>query len=156
MMAESLFPHATEGQSYSHEVHSILDEMIYMGNRLAAARKTELTHLESLFRELAARVERYGLQALTLTTPNYDETEMYIRDGDAHQSHQTVTDPALDEHGFHLDSESSPSLPHLGDSVELLSEIGISSYEFSSIIEQIGGAESSVLDSRPSWTNNTV
>ncbi|KAL4757014.1 transcription factor domain-containing protein [Aspergillus foveolatus] len=156
MMAETLFPHATEGQSYSHEVHSVLDEMISKGNRLAAARKTELTHLESLFRELAARVERYGLQTLTLATPNNDETEMHIGHGDAHHSHHTAIDPALDEHGIHLDSVSSPSLPHLGDSVELLSELGISSYEFSSIIEQIGGAESSVLDPRPSWTNNPV
>ncbi|KAL4814526.1 hypothetical protein BDW67DRAFT_186725 [Aspergillus spinulosporus] len=58
MMAETLLPHATQGQSYSHEVHSILDEMIFKRNRLATARKTELTHLETLFRELAARVER--------------------------------------------------------------------------------------------------
>lgn len=38
-------------------------------------------------------------------------------------------------------------------SLELLDEIGISSYEFQSIIEQIGKTENSVLDSDPARGN---
>ncbi|OJI96044.1 hypothetical protein ASPVEDRAFT_35372 [Aspergillus versicolor CBS 583.65] len=203
MIANTLFPHSTDstpGYSWSHEAHSILDEMVSKGNMLAAARKTELSHLESLFKELAARIERAGLQALTLATPegymnagagaaenvNVNANVMgsagdihpvdaqgYIHSqGQGHPNHHHqlqhphmhdptgVIDPALGMdahahthvHGPYGDLHSSPSsLPHLANSAELLSEIGISSYEFLSIIEQIGGSESSVLDPSPSW-----
>lgn len=147
MMANTLFPHAVEGQTYSGEAHCVLDEMISKGNRLAAARKTELTHLEGLFRELATRIERYGLQTLTLTTPNRagDET---IFDS-FHEQHldKTTTGAMLDTDALHGEEGSSPPLHHLANGVERLDEIGISSYEFLSIIEQIGGTDSSVLDS---------
>lgn len=205
MIANTLFPHSTDstpGYSWSQEAHSILDEMVSKGNMLAAARKTELSHLESLFNELAARIERAGLQALTLTTPegymnggageaeNLNvvsgagvihpvDTQGHIPiHGHGHPQpqqlqqlqhpHPHMHDPTgvLDSalgmdahahahaHGPYGDLQSSPSspLPHLANSAELLSEIGISSYEFLSIIEQIGGPESSsVLDPSPSW-----
>lgn len=228
MIANTLFPHSTDstpGYSWSQEAHSILDEMVSKGNMLAAARKTELSHLESLFNELAARIERAGLQALTLATPegymnggagagavgataenvNVDvdvhgnvmagagdihpvdaaQGHIHAHGHGRHQQQQQlqhplppphmhdptgVIDPALGMdahthanahahahahvHGPYGDLHSSPSssLPHLANSAELLSEIGISSYEFLSIIEQIGGSESSsVLDPSPSW-----
>jgi proline utilization trans-activator len=65
MMANTLFPHASDGRSYSRETHLILDEMIYKGNRLAGTRKEELAYLEELFRELEARIERRGLQTFS-------------------------------------------------------------------------------------------
>ena len=167
MMAKTLFPHATEGHGYSEQAHSVFDEMVFKGNKLAAARKTELTHLEGLFQELAVRIERYGLQTLALTVPHTQNTE----DGNevphypAQQLQDPVVDPALHAHdhanaqahlhphALHEDPVSSPSFPHLASSVELLDEIGISSYEFLSIIEQIGKTENSVLDSEPARGN---
>ncbi|KAL4920415.1 hypothetical protein BDW62DRAFT_208935 [Aspergillus aurantiobrunneus] len=173
---------AIQGCSWSQEAHSILDEMVSKGNMLAAARKTELSHLESLFRELAVRIERSGLQALTLSTPTMDQNQnqnhnQHVHNPHSHLNphhmHEAVVDPTLgsgldsheppDSHSHshsHLntnlntgygDAQSSPSLPHLASSAELLSEFGISSYEFLSIIEQMGGSESSVLDPGQSW-----
>ncbi|KAL3463538.1 fungal-specific transcription factor domain-containing protein [Aspergillus heterothallicus] len=159
-MANTLFPHAVEGQGpdFSKDAHSILDEMISKGNKLAAARKTELTHLEYLFHELAARIERYGLQTLELTTPEHARGEVGLSPvpPDTGHLHEGLGGGSLHTHGMHEDGMPMPSpmgLPHLVDSAELLSEIGISSYEFSSIIEQIGGTERSVLDPRPLWTD---
>ena len=142
MMTKTLFPHATEGQGYSEQAHSVFDEMVFKGNRLAAARKTELSHLEGLFQELAVRIERHGLQTLALTVPQTQDGE--VPHYPAQHLQEPVVDPAL-----HEDPVSSPSFPHLANGVELLDEIGISSYEFQSIIEQIGKTESSVLDSDP-------
>lgn len=161
MMTSTLFPHATEGQWYSEQAHSVFDEMIFKGNKLAAARKTELSHLEGLFHELSIRIERYGLQTLALTTPQNtdDGSDM------SNTPTQQLQEPAVDLHAHahaHVppnlhpdpaamhgpvlpDPAPSPSM-HLANGVELLDEIGISSYEFLSIIEQIGQTENSVLD----------
>lgn len=154
MMAITLFPHATEGQGYSKDAHSVLDEMISQGNMIAAARKTELTHLEGLFRELATQIKRHGLQPLTLTTPNYAEDEVNVVPPSQEQNiHEAPpVDPALDAHATPREMVSSPSsIPPLASGVDLLNEFGISSYEFRSIIDQIGGGETSILDYRPSW-----
>lgn len=174
MMAKTLFPHATEGQGYSEQAHSVFDEMVFKGNRLAAARKTELSHLEGLFQELAVRIERYGLQTLALTvTPIQDGNEVphypvqHLQepvvdpalhghehtDANAHAQAHAHLHPHPHPHGLQEDPVSSPSFPHLANSVELLDEIGISSYEFLSIIEQIGKTENSVLDSDPARGN---
>lgn len=160
MMANTLFPHTTEGpdgQGYSEQAHSVFDEMVFKGNRLAAARKTELTHLEGLFQELAVRIERHGLQTLALTTPQTTEDGTEIPHLLAQHLQESAVEPGVYEHphahphahALHEDPVSSPSLPQLANSVELLDEIGISSYEFLSIIEQIGGAENNFFDSEP-------
>ncbi|KAL3493276.1 fungal-specific transcription factor domain-containing protein [Aspergillus germanicus] len=198
-MATTLFPLEVESQghhNFSADAHGILDEMIGKGNKLAAARKTELTHLESLFRELAARIERYGLQTLTLTTPpgvvennhDHDHEHGYGVDGqgqaeglqvqmrpqgdmahlhggdgaDSVAGTASASAYAMQAHNqaiFHghpmhaAESVASPGVlpPHMVDGAELLSEIGISSYEFSSILKQMGGPERSILDERPPW-----
>ncbi|KAL2848218.1 fungal-specific transcription factor domain-containing protein [Aspergillus pseudodeflectus] len=184
-MANTLFPLEVEsqGQDFSADAHAIVDEMIAKGNKLAAARKTELAHLETLFRELAARIERYGLQTLTLATPpghgrgedeggDQGQAEgmcpaaggmAHMLPNDGANTAPAAVASAVDAHNqamFHAHhhpmhaepiGSASPGLPHMMDSAELLSEIGISSYEFSSIIEQMGGSERSVLDARPPW-----
>ncbi|KAL4940913.1 hypothetical protein BDV06DRAFT_230066 [Aspergillus oleicola] len=178
MIASTLFPHSTD--------ESRTSEMVSKGNMLAAARKTELSHLESLFRELAAKIKRSGMQALTLTTPDStsygsshrhdnhhglgSEPEIGAQDSVSRGAHAHQDQP-LDPHipsdvttaattidplsGSGMENQaygplytpSSPSLPHLANSAELLIELGISSYEFLSIIDQIGEAEStSVMD----------
>ncbi|KAJ5231508.1 uncharacterized protein N7469_006096 [Penicillium citrinum] len=96
MIANSLFPSATDEHDYHQEAHSILDEMIFKGNKLAAARKEELSHLEGLFSELTARVERYGLQTLTLTTPEHIRNEMESQQSNLQQLQGTEMDPRFD------------------------------------------------------------
>ncbi|KAH8433304.1 fungal specific transcription factor domain-containing protein [Aspergillus melleus] len=144
LMATTLFPHATEGQSYTAEAHAILDEMIYKGNRLAVTRKTELTHLEGLFDELGARIERRGLQTLTLASPDQDVGDL------THEPEEdtTLTGPATMTPSMLGDPGCSPSvLPPIASNLEFLENIGISSDEFLSIVNQIGNPVShSVLD----------
>ncbi|KAI9034871.1 Zn(II)2Cys6 transcription factor [Aspergillus affinis] len=144
LMATTLFPHATEGQSYTAEAHAILDEMIYKGNRLAVTRKTELTHLEGLFCELGARIERRGLQTLTLLSPDQDVGDL------THEPEEdtTLTGPATMTPSMIGDPGCSPSaLPPITSNLEFLENIGISSDEFLSIVNQIGNPVShSILD----------
>ncbi|KAF7595575.1 hypothetical protein BBP40_005610 [Aspergillus hancockii] len=147
-MANALFPHAAEGQTYSEEAHSILDEMIYKGNRLAAVRKAELTHLEILFRELAARIERRGLKTLTLSSPIQDNPE------NCPSEVSSPVDPEIDHVSTARDSSTSSALVDLqtANHLEFLDNIGISSYEFLTIVNQMGSAENySVLDPADTW-----
>ncbi|KZF24974.1 Zn(II)2Cys6 transcription factor [Xylona heveae TC161] len=61
IMANTLFPNMIDGQNtYSQDAHSILDEIICKGNRVAEVRKQELIYLEGLFQQLATRVDRRG------------------------------------------------------------------------------------------------
>lgn len=154
MIATTLFPNETEGQGYSKEAHSILDEMISQGNMIAAARKTELTHLEGLSHELEAQIKRHGLQKLNLTTPDRTEDEVDFPPTQARRLDETVADPASNAHAIYGDTEPSLTIPPLSNGVDLLNEFGISSYEFQSIIEQIGGGDSGVLEQRPSWEHS--
>ncbi|PIG83539.1 Zn(II)2Cys6 transcription factor [Aspergillus arachidicola] len=148
MMAHTLFPGAVEDCSLN-QVYSILDGMIYKGNQVAAARKAELTHLEYLFQELATRIERRGLQTLTLHSLPQDEhgVENPLHQLDNHLL--PVPEPTLPMDG---DSELLTSdLRPTASNMECLDSLGISSYEFFSIVAQIGHHESySLLDPRES------
>ncbi|OGM47217.1 Zn(II)2Cys6 transcription factor [Aspergillus bombycis] len=150
-MANILFPHSVEGQTYNEEVHAILDEMIYKGNRLAAVRKGELAHLEALFKDLATRIEQRGLQTLTLSSPT--ENEPPISCDEEYQ----VGEPMLQTEPIDLSLVGDPSaspdvLPHTTSDIEFLDNIGISSYEFFTIVNQIGNSDNySLLDPAQAW-----
>ena len=125
--------------------------MIAKGNRLAAARKTELTHLEVLFGELAARIERRGLPTLTLFSPvqndngNEIENRSSVEQQDAMISVEQET-TALSEPRDPSNC-SSAAIPPLPSDLEFLDSIGISSDEFLSIANQMAGFEGSgILD----------
>ncbi|KAJ5355331.1 uncharacterized protein N7496_012543 [Penicillium cataractarum] len=149
LIANSLFPKATDKDNFIEEAHNVLDEMIFKGNRLATARKTELAHLEGLFAELTVRVEQYGLQTLSLATP--EQLHSNVEGQPSHmQVLHTEGHRQFDLGGIPNCLDTSPSMPNLAGGVELLDDIGISSYEFLSIIDQIGGTERSILDSRAS------
>ncbi|KAJ5702043.1 hypothetical protein N7488_009591 [Penicillium malachiteum] len=60
-MASALFPEALDGQAFAEEAHSILDQMISNGNKVAQMRKEELIHVERLFFEVATRAKSNGL-----------------------------------------------------------------------------------------------
>ncbi|KAB8261466.1 hypothetical protein BDV32DRAFT_158214 [Aspergillus pseudonomiae] len=150
-MADTLFPHSTEGQTYSEEVHAILDEMIYKGNRLAAVRKSELAHLETLFKDLATRIERRGLQTLTLSSPTENEQPTPC-DGEYQIGGSTVQTEPIDVSLVRDPSASPDVLHHTTSDIEFLDNIGISSYEFFTIVNQIGNSDNySLLDPAQVW-----
>ncbi|BCS30660.1 uncharacterized protein APUU_80963A [Aspergillus puulaauensis] len=151
-MASALSPEAFDGKASAQEAHSILDQMISNGNKVARVRKEELLHLEGLFHEVAARAESKGLQPLSLTTAlgrEVDPDEHGFRVGTEEQHLRQLSDDMLpDAHG---DPEYDHSMYHgdvLMPSTELLNDIGISSVEFLGIIEQIGNPDTgySLLD----------
>ncbi|KAB8070004.1 hypothetical protein BDV29DRAFT_194421 [Aspergillus leporis] len=139
-MVNAPFPHVAEGQTYSEEADSILDEMIYKGNRLAAGRKAELTYLEILFRELAARIERRGLKTLTLSNPAQEKPESCPNE----EQRCSVSTAG--------DSTSSPFVDlQTASNLEFLDNIG-TSYEFLTIVDQMGNPENySMLDPADTW-----
>lgn len=141
-MAHTLFPHADPSQTYNHDAHLILDEMIAKGNRLAAVRKSELSHLEMLFGELAARIERRGLQTLTLSSL---DNEIVDSSTEQQQQQLTTSTPGDEPIPFTVPTESD--LPQTPRDLEILDSIGISSDEFFSIVNQMGNPENwSMLD----------
>ncbi|KAL4884849.1 hypothetical protein BJY04DRAFT_214731 [Aspergillus karnatakaensis] len=143
IMAGALFPNVTESQTCIRDAYAILDQMVQRGNKLAAARKSELVQLEKLFQEMCARIERRGLEAMLLPEP-------------------ALLEPTSLDHSLRLDQHddvtglsgslsiplslpadpSSPSVLAQAPNMDFLDSIGISSYEFFSLVNQIGHPES--------------
>lgn len=139
VMARTLFPHVTDGEACSNHAHSILNEMISKGNKLAEVRKSELAHIESLFRELSTQVERRGLQALTLSSPELMDAVCQAQQAmPPVPSPQSMTLPATEDSQCPLSSPLSQEAMNL----DLLDNIGISSYDFFSIVDQMENQDS--------------
>lgn len=143
-MANTLFPTSTEDENYSQTAHSVLDEMISCGNKVAEARKGELRRIENLFQQLAARVEQEGLRVLTLSERVNPGTEpVHILDQQYPKIPETgaMTDPGVcspmtaRNHPLFL---AEPPTPTHADS---LSMIGVSATEILSIVDQIDHPE---------------
>ncbi|BCR89890.1 Zn(II)2Cys6 transcription factor [Aspergillus chevalieri] len=158
-MTRTLFPRVADGETGSHNAHSILDEMICKGNKLAEVRKMELTQIESLFQQLATRIEQQGLQALTLSSPEQSVISASTgynnndngRQGGEDFATATATDPQTSAHCMPGDSRlPSGLLPQDTSDVEFLESIGISSYEFLSIVDGIDD-NFGILDPAQSW-----
>ncbi len=151
-MANSLFSPSSQDRTYSKAAHSIFDELISHGNRVAEARKANLTLIENLFQQFTNRVHREGLQVLTLTNRGDADT------GWVHNDHRDHPGAASSTTEHETESQSStndmaqfstePLLP-----AEALDHIGISSYEFLTIVNQIDNpvATSSILDAGREW-----
>lgn len=144
-MASTLFPGVADDQGYAQQAHAILDEMISKGNKIAEVRRTELVHLENLCQELAVRSEQRGLQTLTLAGPEGSEADTDNNmTGRAEQEPATLAPdsgmvpPLMSEHP----PSSLPDLdPQMSNNLELLDDIGISSGEFFSIVDQMGNQD---------------
>ena len=152
-MANALFPSSTGDQSYSQAAHSILDEMILCGNRVAGVRKQELSRIEGLFQELARRVEQEGLRVLTLFNAGPTEVGPENVTSEAQPGDMTATEP-----GMVLWSSAEDNQPLSADvpaatNIDSLDSIGISSYEFLSIVDQINhpAIPYGDLDVRSDW-----
>lgn len=148
VMARTLFPHVTDGEACSNHAHSILNEMISKGNKLAEVRKSELAHIESLFRELSTQVERRGLQALTLPSPELIDAVCQAQQMPSVASPQSMTVPATEDSQCPLSSPLSQEAMNF----DLLDNIGISSYDFFSIVDQMENQDVfGILDSDQYW-----
>ncbi|KAJ5585102.1 fungal-specific transcription factor domain-containing protein [Penicillium hispanicum] len=151
-MADALFPSSIDDHSYSQAAHSILDEMIICGNRVAGARKGELGRIEGLFQELSRRVEQEGLRTLTLSDPGLTDTTN-ISIPEAQPGVIPMMEPDLGL-GSSAQEERQFSIGPSGPTIiGSLDSIGISSNEFLSIVDQINnpGIPYGVLDVRPDW-----
>lgn len=159
-MANALFPHLAEEQDSTEAAYTILDEMIAKGNRVAEVRKRELLNLKQLFGELAIRVQERGLRTLTLPDFNVvsappDSNPHNHPQAQAHvgnlqfpvtpSTNSEMTGPPVSGHG----QASIVPDAQIPCNVEFLDNIGISSYEFLSIIDQMGNPDLScgILDS---------
>ncbi|OTB00947.1 hypothetical protein M426DRAFT_225408 [Hypoxylon sp. CI-4A] len=136
IMANALFPDVEDYQSFLQLAHQILDSLILRGNRVAHARKSELTHLELLFNELAVQTQQH--QMLHLFYPeaaSSDTTRKEVQDGERSMAESSA---------LAMGSDVGRSLhpPMTGTNMEFLDTIGISSEEFLSIVQEIGSTES--------------
>lgn len=145
-MTRTLFPHFA-GEACSQNAHSILDEMICKGNKLAEVRKMELTQIEYLFQQLATRIEHQGLQTLTLSSPEQSVASTTSgrnnnNNNNEDQGASFAMDPQTAAHCMTGESQSPSgsgcAFPQDTSNLEFLDSIGISSYEFLSIVDQIG------------------
>ncbi|KAJ5439990.1 uncharacterized protein N7458_010988 [Penicillium daleae] len=153
-MANALFPPNTntDSRSYSQVAHSILDEMVLSGNRVAEARKRELISIEGLFKELARRVEQEGLRILTLADQGLTDLAPLNIPNES-RSDATITEPVTAFQSLGRDDRPSSAGSLAPANIEFLDSIGISSNEFLSIVDQINnpGMPYGALEVRPDW-----
>lgn len=139
-----------DGQSCGDKAHFTLDEMICKGNKIAEMRKAELSHFTSLLLELAKRAEWHGFHPLTLSSPEAPGTRLASeprverREENSVADHAPIT-PLTPRHA----QDACFVDPPLPNDIDFLNDIGISSFEFYSIVDQIANADMaySILDS---------
>lgn len=158
LMASAIFPDLADSQPYTlTDVHSILDETIRKGNRVAEARKAELRFLEHAFREFTLRAKQQEVQIMSWS----DAVEGMRGDADPNVSHEPGTqqpatvavhdgprtqEPSMDRGAALLDAitggpggltPTTPNQLQLSEQVEFLDNIGISSDDFLSIVDRM-------------------
>lgn len=153
-MGSTLFPQDTAADIHYNQVaHSILDDMIANGNRVAGIRKNELQRLENLFQELDARVKQGGLRTLTLLPMSDADPAV---ESTSNQEMPLAIEPGeiLSTLGTNRNMRpTTVSSAEEGTLDSFYSSMGISSYEFLSIADQIGNNDTSFgwLDSGAGW-----
>ncbi|KAJ4309921.1 hypothetical protein N0V84_011245 [Fusarium piperis] len=139
-MATALFPGVADDQGCRQLGHQILDNMISRGNRVAAVRKQELVYLEVQCQELIAQVQQQGLQTLSLAAPDEMASELAQKADEEQQRLLSAETDASVALSMAPDSISPMHCahPHLTSNMEFLDNIGISSEDFLTIVQQIG------------------
>ncbi|KAF5003856.1 hypothetical protein FDECE_9621, partial [Fusarium decemcellulare] len=138
-MATALFPGVADDQGCKLLAHQILDNMIARGNRVARSRKQELVYLENQCQELVAQVQQQGLQTLSLAVPDETASEL-ARKADEEQ-HRLLTAETEPNPLLGADSINPMLHPPMTSNMEFLDNIGISSEDFLSIVQQIGDSD---------------
>ena len=121
---------------YNQQAYAILDEMILKGNKVADMRKAELAHLETLFYELATRAEWQALETLALSAPPEPDQGDIREDGQGGQS-RPQADPATIPTPGGMQAGSGQFPLGIANN-DFLGNVGISSDEFLSIVDQMG------------------
>ena len=143
MMACTLFPAEAHHRQYLDQAHTILDQMIGRGNRIARARKNELNCLDKLCDEFVNQTDQRGFQTLILAQDNLHLAQRLAARDQADETHPgatasvdsvgefPVTDPAL---------YVAPTTTHeeAVEAFDLLVDIGISSGDVFDIVDQMG------------------
>ncbi|KAH6976653.1 C6 transcription factor [Ilyonectria destructans] len=142
-MANALFPDVVDYNSCQEMAHQILDDLVYRGNRVARARRSELCHLEGLCHELISRGQRQGLQTLQLLVPEPQAINLGRKPSGNQESllpAENVPHPLTRgvnaSQTMHIMSHPQPT-----SDMEFLDNIGISSEEFLSIVQGMGSPE---------------
>lgn len=135
-MTDMIFPDEANSQNYTTMALSILDELISKGNKVAESRKAELTHLEALCHEVTLQSEQGGLQALTLAGPQGSQIveNNHTSGGPSVPVPEPQTSTILAEH---QQASSASFDSQTATNIEFLDNIGISSYDFQSIVDQM-------------------
>ncbi|KAL7621984.1 hypothetical protein AAE478_007485 [Parahypoxylon ruwenzoriense] len=141
-MANALFPGVVDYQGCRESAHQILDDLSLRGNRVAQARRSELCYLENLYQELVAQVQQQGHQMLHLFSDEGTAAELMRKVNQEHDrllvvENETGAITAALEPGHQLHYMH----PHVMSNMEFLDNIGISSEEFLSIVQEIGDPE---------------
>ncbi|OHW99443.1 zn 2cys6 transcription factor [Colletotrichum incanum] len=136
-MTNAIYPSASDvdGSAQSQQAHIIFDEMIHKGNSVAEVRKAEFDYLESLFDEFNRRVGHKDFQRRRMSVSIEASNGLAVI-GDA------VTEPNLTSMTTVSGSqELTGPFPETPDNTEFLQNIGISSEDFLSIVQQIDGQD---------------
>ncbi|KAF4978258.1 hypothetical protein FZEAL_5364 [Fusarium zealandicum] len=137
-MATALFPGVADDQGCRQLAHQILDNMISRGNRVARVRKQELVYLENQCQELVTQVQQQGLQTLSLAVPDETASEL-ARKADEEQQRFLAAETEANVMVIGAESVNPMHYVHpMVSNMEFLDNIGISSEDFLSIVQQIG------------------
>jgi hypothetical protein len=152
-MANGIFPSSADNRPYDcQQAHAILDELMLYGNRVAEARKRELSRIEGLFQEFARQVEQQGLRHLKLSYPVLSEPVLPNIFNESNPPEPPITDPGMvlgsSSHENSLLSDDLSTPANIGYS----ESFGISSYEFLSIVDQLTNpVPHGLFDTRSEW-----
>jgi proline utilization trans-activator len=136
-LANTVFQSGGNGETYSQNAHSILDDIISGGNKVAEARKGELVRIEDLCKELNHRVQEEGLQVFSLSNRADTETS-WVDSGDTERQRAVSTAGTIALPQWPTtDIPQFPAETSMLAHVDTLEDVGISSYEFLSIVSQL-------------------
>jgi hypothetical protein len=142
-MANALFPDVVDFNSCHEMAHQILNDLVYRGNRVAQARRSELCHLEDLCSELISRGQRKGLQILHLSGPDSQVRNLGRKTNGDHERVLSATNEPHAVSKYVDANHTIHTVPHKQPTsdMEFLDDIGISSEEFRFIVQQMGDSE---------------
>ncbi|CAI0644800.1 unnamed protein product [Colletotrichum noveboracense] len=140
-MAGAIFPDVSEDHTSNQAAHEILSDMVTRGNRVAGMRRTELLHVELLFKKLEEQLKSPGHYSLRLPSamdlgPNHEEDRQNVSNMEADANAAAMITGVVDLFPLVPPSDSGNA-----DFLDLLDSVGISSEEVFSITQEMGDVE---------------
>ncbi|PYH96245.1 Zn(II)2Cys6 transcription factor [Aspergillus ellipticus CBS 707.79] len=138
-MAGALLPDLVGQRNYSQQAHSILDEIISKGNRVAEIRKSELARLETLFEQLRQKSVSAGTSRGASLGPVAEAV------GEPESEPDQTLHPVISNNhrqGENLQLSFMPGAIDILEYQDDLSNIGLSSYDITAIVDQFAYSDS--------------